>query len=753
MLVVVALLSAFLTVVTQPSVQSASAADARLFDPGNLVSDAVFFDGGAMSSASVQDFLLSQVPNCSSSYACLTTFKQNTPNMAASVGRCDAYDGRPAESAADIITRVGQLCGISQKAMLVLLQKEQGLVTSASPTQVRFDHATGFGCPDTAACDSTVAGFFYQIYFAAKQFKTYATYPLSFNYRAGQDNSILFNPNSACGASTVFVVNQATAGLYNYTPYQPNAAAMANLYGIGDACSAYGNRNFFRIFSDWFGSPTAGTSLIRTSSSPNIWLISGTSKYLIPDASLLSSYSVLGQVAYVSQSVLDVYVTAQNASNIIRSPGGAIFFHDASIKLGMPSCALVVDYSGSCQTTGYTQLTDYQVNQFFNGPVLGNLFGTNTGGRYYIANAAKHEVFDDRSKTEASLNGSYPILTEGAISGLAFGAPVVRDSVFIGTKGGGAFAFYSAGKLHAVASGTESQYGIPQRLAGNLAPQSLANLPVGAAFDGNVISASETDVLSASTRTAWGAGLPALSTAPLTISAELLASYPVNSLTSGSYIKSTSAPAVYVVGPTDINAVTSWAGLVAFAGTAQPSISTLADSTVSQLAQGHLLLPPGSLVKAASSPAVYLVDGMGARFFLPSFDIASAAGIVGYSTVPDSELAAYASQAPALGYFVACGATRYLSAGGSIHALSDTFAAAFGVTPVRLDASTCWTLARGVAARPFIRTADGAVYLVSAGQKHLVVSMARFGELDPTVSNYLNVDSGLAASIPSGALA
>ena len=46
-----------------------------------------------------------------------------------------------------------------------------------------------------------------------------------------------------CGTSSVYIQNQATAGLYNYTPYQPNAAALANLYGTGDSCSAYGNRN------------------------------------------------------------------------------------------------------------------------------------------------------------------------------------------------------------------------------------------------------------------------------------------------------------------------------------------------------------------------------------------------------------------------------------------------------------------------------------------------------------------------------
>lgn len=53
----------------------------------------------------------------------------------------------------------------------------------------------------------------------------------------------------------MLIRNQATASLYNYTPYQPNAAALAAGYGTGDACSSYGNRNFWNYFSDWFGNP------------------------------------------------------------------------------------------------------------------------------------------------------------------------------------------------------------------------------------------------------------------------------------------------------------------------------------------------------------------------------------------------------------------------------------------------------------------------------------------------------------------
>jgi hypothetical protein len=69
-------------------------------------------------------------------------------------------------------------------------------------------------------------------------------------------NNIRYNPNAACGTSPVYIQNQATVNLYNYTPYQPNAAALAAGYGTGNACSAYGNRNFWNFFTDWFGPTT-----------------------------------------------------------------------------------------------------------------------------------------------------------------------------------------------------------------------------------------------------------------------------------------------------------------------------------------------------------------------------------------------------------------------------------------------------------------------------------------------------------------
>ncbi|MGC5076176.1 cell wall-binding repeat-containing protein [Agrococcus sp. DT81.2] len=259
-LVVAALLAALigsvLTVV--PATGTAGRAEAAVaadFDPGYIVSDEQFYDGFAMSAGQVQAFIDAKHPGCNAGFTCIDTYAQRTPSMAADA-YCQAVPGKPSETAASIIARVGEACDISQRYLLVLLQKEQSLVTRRDATAVHYTKATGFGCPDTAPCDPAVGGFFYQVYYAARQFNRYAAHPQNYNHRVGVVNQILYNPNRACGSSPVLIRNLATAGLYNYTPFQPNAAALANLYGEGDTCSAYGNRNTWRIWTDWFGDPT-----------------------------------------------------------------------------------------------------------------------------------------------------------------------------------------------------------------------------------------------------------------------------------------------------------------------------------------------------------------------------------------------------------------------------------------------------------------------------------------------------------------
>ncbi len=286
-----------------------SALNGYEFQPGRIIDDGVFFNGNDMSSTQVQSFLNSKLSACDSQgskpyagtttgaygsskgypppYTCLKDFSMMTYSIGPDA-YCNGFTGG-SKTAAQIIYEVGLSCGINQKIILITLQKEQSLITDDWPWSLQYTKATGYGCPDSAlnisvdanqnGCYDETEGFLNQVYYGARQFKRYAKDSHIFTqYRAYRNNYIQYNPDDttldgtpACGGTNVYIQNQATSGLYVYTPYQPNASALNNLYGTGDRCSAYGNRNFWRLFNDWFGNPLSlpySASFKRVSNAP-----------------------------------------------------------------------------------------------------------------------------------------------------------------------------------------------------------------------------------------------------------------------------------------------------------------------------------------------------------------------------------------------------------------------------------------------------------------------------------------------------
>lgn len=268
------------------------------FDPTNIISDYNFFDSWAMTESEIQAFLEREGNPCGNSN-CLANFRANTPNASWDFGTCAPYAGAANESAARIIFKVQRACGLSAKVILVTLQKEQGLITASRPSDLVMRKAMGMACPDTSECDAAYYGFFNQIYAAARQL-TWYTNPGSSMYksgkfRVGELRPVQYHPNTACGAPEIRIKNIATAAMYHYTPYQPNAASIAAGSGVGDGCSSYGNRNFVRYYSEWFGSPS-GTPV------PAPLRIAGSDRYDTAAAISRSSFSGEGSVpvAYIA---------------------------------------------------------------------------------------------------------------------------------------------------------------------------------------------------------------------------------------------------------------------------------------------------------------------------------------------------------------------------------------------------------------------------------------------------------------------
>lgn len=407
------------------------------WNAGNIMDDPTMANKNSMTLAQIQSFLSSEYPGAKSAPA-------GTPN-GYSVGL--AYygvtyyyhisngvfvplsqetfgpNGQPAssgQSAAQIIYNAAQTYSINPQVLIVLLQKESGLITDNWPNSGQYQAATGYGCPDTAACSSDYYGIINQINNAASFYHAILTGAKSGNYPIGND-SILYNPNQACGSSIVNVQNDATNALYTYTPYQPNAAALANPKGTGDNCSAYGNRNFYDYFTDWFGStqsdvftPAPGNINITS----GVYTITATGNRALDIAGASTSndtpavsYTLNGSVSqtWMVTKLPNGYYTLQNVNS-----GRYLDVFNGSVYNGS-SIGLYDGNGGINQQFAIVQNRDsggYYIQTVVSGRVVdiaGNSYENNTHLDTFTANGTSAQSWNF-NLTILPTNGTYQII-------------------------------------------------------------------------------------------------------------------------------------------------------------------------------------------------------------------------------------------------------------------------------------------------------------------------------------------------------
>jgi hypothetical protein len=292
-------------------ITKASALSSSNFNAGEIIDNGVFTNTSTMSANDIQNFLNAQLPTCDTNgtgsvsyyynsssgrvnnsgdtwvttsravygqrydswnntsiaaapFVCLKSYVEN-PNSGQNNLQNPSASISGGESAAQIIYNAAQQYSINPEVILTTIQKEQGLITDDWPWTNEYTEATGYNCSDTSGC-SGYAGFFQQVDAAAKQYRNYLNNPNNFNYVVGNNTIDYAPPSDGCNSSSnVDIVNQATAALYDYTPYQPDSNVLANTNSTGssngpggavagDSCAAYGNRNFWWYFNTWFGS-------------------------------------------------------------------------------------------------------------------------------------------------------------------------------------------------------------------------------------------------------------------------------------------------------------------------------------------------------------------------------------------------------------------------------------------------------------------------------------------------------------------
>jgi len=173
------------------------------FDPNTLISDDVYSDSGAMSAADIQAFLGSQS-------GVLKSYATRDHNGVV-------------RTAAQMIADAAAAWGVNPRVIIATLQKEQSLISDATPTQRALDWAMGCGKMDGSTL-SRYQGFGNQIWGGARALARNRSY-----WRRGISLSI--------DGQAVYPSNSATHSLYRYTPH------------------LHGNVLFWRIFWRYFGNP------------------------------------------------------------------------------------------------------------------------------------------------------------------------------------------------------------------------------------------------------------------------------------------------------------------------------------------------------------------------------------------------------------------------------------------------------------------------------------------------------------------
>jgi hypothetical protein len=296
------------------------------FNPSKLIEDKVFSDTKTFGGAEgVQKFLQAKnsvLANTNPEFLVKLKEPQAT-DLKNQLGDPNPSLGR-LRTAAELIWDAGVQAGINPQVILVTLNKEQGLITSAqnydkNKLQKALDRAMGFSCPDSTGCGNLFPGFYFQLFGNIdssnnRYLGAARSLAKSFNTSSGRGPAVdslgnvgfgpgshtskvgetIVVPNEKSSPYTtlenqqVVLQNRATAALYRYTPYVYN-----------------GNYNFWKYFQAWF--KYANGALLALSGQNKIYIIQNGARQLLPNFVVLARGMSLAEKIVVSENEIADY--------------------------------------------------------------------------------------------------------------------------------------------------------------------------------------------------------------------------------------------------------------------------------------------------------------------------------------------------------------------------------------------------------------------------------------------------------------
>lgn len=789
------------------STTPASAVAASEWKAGSILDDLLFANGRDMSVGEIQAFLVKLLPSCDiwgtktselgggtraqygasvgnpAPFTCLTNYYEVPKTSPGSYipennyGRYNAngstYVPPGSKSAAQLIADAAATHSINPKALLIKLATESAgpLTTDQWPLKKQYYYAMGAHCPDSgpdgsANCDVNYSGFSLQIAESAKLLRGYLnnmqqswwTYKKPF-----QSNSILWQvAPSGCGAGNVYIETKATAALYTYTPYQPNQAALNNMYGTGNSCSAYGNRNFWRAWNDWFGT-TRGTPFFQFPGNVSTYVLGANNTYYS-----IENYERLKDLGFETVfgrrlSVLDPSAVSSmtfkgNIPAVVRFEGAGVFIPQHGALYGFPSEEVFYAYG-------------YQFGQEANLPKWMGAYLSEVGAVrqvmassdspviYYVANGKKQAICNEAAYKTL---GSPAYSTQSSVALRSFftssipdGPPIAKEGDMIVSNDTQKYGVYQNGayspmdKTTAVNTGL-TNCGVPQTAVDQL-PQGSAIGPLVKDASNNyyVLDINKKLSLDANFRSATSLADGQF----LSVSSQLLNRLPSSPMSK--VLRVGNDPGVYLIDGSKRYGVPSPDDLYGL-GYNFSQVLSVSQQTANFAPHGGTIAKPGRVVRVGNDPGVYLIDANFRMYGFPSENV-----FLGYGfkwsdvqSVPQNYLQAYTMTAPVSKHAVDARGDLWLIDNGGHRKITPQLAGAanFNISsPIILtDTVIAKSNTRGDLTKVFRAGNDIGVFMIEDGKKRGFANENAFLTRGFQWSDVQSLSSAYVDSIPSG---
>ncbi len=360
-----------------------------VFNPHNIISDEEIEDYTSMSPREIEQFLR----DYNSSLAGKTMLN---------------YEGVP-KKASTIIWEAAQESKVNPKLLLTTLQKEQSLIEDPVASTKRLERAMGYRCPDGGSCHPNVLHFGKQVDGAAWQFRQYLDRPTDWNFRAGEQYEV--------SGELVIPQNNATAGLYNYTPH------------------IAGNRSFAKLWQRYWGVRFPDRTLVKSADSPHVYLLQDGLRRRIATYGVLISRFDPDKIVTASDRVVQGYPLGPEIKfsnySLLRTPQDKIYLvvDDQLRHITSPEVFRQIGFNWEeiedaeiADLAGYDEGEPVTLESAY--PTGALLQAVDSSDIYYVENGERHIILNPVIQNMRFPNKRVTTVAQDVLTSYSDGAPI-----------------------------------------------------------------------------------------------------------------------------------------------------------------------------------------------------------------------------------------------------------------------------------------------------------------------------------------